>query len=608
MTTDMLIVFALLGATVALFLSDRVRLDLVAMLVIVALPLTGVIPVAEAVAGFGAPVVLLIAALFVVGEGLFRTGVASAVGAWVLRVGGHGEVRLLLILMPVVALLSAFMSSTGAVALFIPVVLSLARNAAISPSRLLMPLAFSALIGGMLTLIGTPPNMVVSGRMEAAGFQPFGFFDFTPVGLVILVAGIAYLALFGRFLLPQGAPEVGPRHPLMGELAARYGLEGHLSLLKVRPGSPLDGRDVVAAGLRTHHGVTVIGLRRRGRLMTGTVPVLAETVLRAGDDLFVAADPEATARLCGQCELDDLGLTPGQMHAMRREFGLAEVIVTPESPLIGGTIKDARFRQRHGLSVIGVRRQGEPVETVFSDSPMAFGDTLIMAGSWNRLARLGAYNREFVVLDTPAEMAEAPSRSSKAPLALVISGIMLVLMAGGAVPALSAVLMAALAMLMTGCVTLEEAYKSMSWSSLVLIAGMLPLAGALEATGGVAFIVGHLVSALGGYGPMALCAGLFLLTALFSQFISNTATTVLVAPIALSAAGLLGLAPEPFMMTVALAASTAFATPMASPVNTLVLTPGGYRFRDFLKVGVPLQLVAMALTLILVPLLFRFSP
>lgn len=606
MTPDTLFVFGLLFVTVALFVSDRVRLDLVAIMVMVALALSGVLTPAQAVSGFGQPVVLMIAGLFVVGDGLFRTGVAAAVGNWLLKMGGDSEQRLLLFLLPAVAGLSAFMSSTGAVAVFIPVVLSLCRKAGISPSRLLMPLAFGSLIGGMLTLIGTPPNLVVSTHLEKAGHAPFGFFDFTPIGFAVLVFGMLYLVVFGRRLLPgDTGTGVGTVHPPFSEIARRYGIDRPLQRVLIGDGSSLVGKTVVEAGLRTHHQVTVVGLRRKGRLLENVLPVLTDTVLHAHDELFVVGDSRAIDHLCTEGRLTHLEFPPGEVRKMRKEFGVAEILIPPRSHLIGQTIQQGSFRQRFGLSAIGVRRDGEPIEAAYNRTRLAFGDTVLVAGAWPSLERLQSEHRELIVTETPAEMEEVPSHAHRASVALAVAGGMLFLMSTG-VPALTAVLLAALGMVVTGCVRMDEVYRSMGWSSLVLIAGMLPLALALEQTGGVTLIVDALTGWLGAYGPVILCAGLFLLTSLFSQFISNTATTVLVAPIAVAAAGGMGLSPEPFMMTVAIAASTSFATPMASPVNTLVLAPGGYRFRDFVKVGVPLQMMAMVITLLLVPMLFPF--
>ncbi|MEH6627475.1 MAG: SLC13 family permease [Motiliproteus sp.] len=604
MNPEILFVFALLVVTVGLFIADRIRMDLVAMMVVVALMLSGVVTPSEAVSGFGQSIVVMIAGLFVVGEGLFRTGVAAAVGTWVLRIGGNSERRLLLTLIPVVAGLSAFMSSTGAVALFIPVVLSICRKASLQPSRLLMPMAFASLIGGMLTLIGTPPNIVVSGQLENAGLAAFGFFDFTFIGGLVLLLGTLYLVFVAPRLLPEGPPRES-EHPRLEAFAERYGIRDHLHKLHLPAGSRLVGKTVVEAGLRTYCEVTLFGIRRAGRWLTAFLPVLSESTMAAGDNLMVFATPEDVQRLCQESGAQLQGFPRQEQERAHQEFGVAEVMLHQNSPLLGRTIKEGRFRERFNLSVIGVMREGVPILAEFNGTPLRFGDSLLLVGSWRYIAALDS-KREFVVLETPAELEEVPSRGHQAPIALAIMLAMLVLMVSGVASSLTAVMLAVLAMIITGCVTMDESYKSLNGSSLVLIAGMLPLALAMKKSGGLQLIVDQMLSLLGDSGPLLICAALFVFTSVFSQFISNTATTVLVAPVALAIAQGLGLNPEPFLMTVAIAASTAFATPIASPVNTLVLVPGNYQFRDFVRVGVPLQLIAMVITLLVTPWLFPF--
>ncbi|MCP5206492.1 MAG: SLC13 family permease [Hahellaceae bacterium] len=603
---ELVFVFGLLLVTIVLFVIDKIKMDMVALLVVLALALSGIISPNEAVSGFGASIVITIAALFVVGEGLYRTGVAAIVGSWILKVGGTSETRLLLLLMPAVALLSAFMSSTGAVALFIPVVLSIARKSGMSVSRLMMPLAFAALIGGMLTLIGTPPNIVASGILASAGHQPFGFFEFTPIGGVILIAGIAYLIVAVKKLLPEGElRDPDNPHPHLDDFAEKYGVENLLHRLQVVEDSPLIGCTVVDVGMRTAYEVTVFGIRRRGQVIKSLMPVLAETVFHKGDEIFVYATSDNLHRLCQDLRLLSHPITNADIRRVQEEFGFAEVMLRPGSALIGQTIRDGRFRQKFNLSIIGVRRNNSPLEAGFNSEPLMYGDTLLLAGGWRFIQEL-ENKRDFVVLETPAEMEEVASRSEGAPMALFILLAMIVTMVAGWLPGLTAILFAAIAMVATKCVTLAEAYASLNSRSLVLIAGMLPLAAAMEKTGALTLITDNLVAMLGGSTPLIMCASLFILTSLFSQVISNTATTVLIAPIALSTATLLQVNPEPMMMAVAIAASTAFATPIASPVNTLVVAAGNYKFMDFVKVGVPLQIISLILTLIMLPLLFPF--
>jgi di/tricarboxylate transporter len=606
MTGEILFVFGLLLITIILFVSGLFRLDVVAIMVILALILSGLLSPATALAGFGDPVVLLIAGLFVVGEGLFRTGVAYAIGDWLMSVAGTNESRLLILLMLVVAGLSAFMSSTGAVAIFIPVALNLAAKAGTSPSRLMMPMAFASLIGGMLTLIGTPPNLVVSTQLTREGLESFGFFSFTPIGLLVLLVGIAYIMLFGRGLLPREEEVEGATKDRFSlrDLAEIYNITNQLCRLRIWAGSPLEGKTLGQALLRTRYGVTVLGIERQQRRARSVNPALIGTQFRAGDIIYALGSDVEVERLLKGEDLERLEIGEGQGKVAAQELGLVEVLLAPRSELVGKTLSEARFRERYGLSVLAVLRQGEPLNKELVETPLAFGDSLLMGGSWTQIDLLQGKQKDFLVLNLPKEMNEVAPNRGKAPWALAVTLGMMLLMTFKLVDAVTAVLLAALFMVLVGCVSMKDAYRSVNWESLVLIAGMLPMATVLEKTGGVEVIVNGLAETLGEFGPIALMAGLFVITSLFSQFISNTATTVLVAPIAVGAAIEAGVSVYPFLMTVALAASTAFSTPVASPVNTLVLGPGGYKFNDFIKIGVPLQILAMVITLLVVPLLF----
>jgi len=597
-------VYGLILTAIGLFFSGRVRLDLTAAFVILALALSGVVTPSEAIAGFGDPLVMMIAGLFVIGEGLHRTGVAAWVGQRIATLGRGNESYLILLLMPAVAFLSAFMSSTGVVAIFIPVVMSLAREAGLSPRRLLLPLAFASLIGGMLTLIGTPPNIAASRALVDAGLSGFSFFDFTPVGLAILVAGVLYMLSLGRRLLPAEMSVEPASRPSLREMALNYGLEEGLHRLQVKRDSLLREMTVGEIGMRRNYGITVIAVERHGGLLTALMPVLIETRLRAGDVLIAVAPREVIAAHGATLGYTDLGFPTGLRRRMQGQFGMAEAMVVPASPLVGKTVSEGNFRRRQGLTVLSMRRAERPMALEFDQTRLAAGDMLLLAGPWDALEKFAGPRRDLVLLELPEEIAERTWHSNQAPWAVLVTLGMLLLMTFQLTSNLVAVMLAAFAMVITRCVNMEEAYRSMNWQSLVLIAGMLPLARALEVSGGSQLIVTSLASAFYDLGPRAVLAGLFVLTSLFSQFISNTATTVLVAPIALSLALDMGYAPAPFLMTVAIAASTAFATPVASPVNTLILGPGNYRFGDFLKLGVPMQVLALLITVALVPLVF----
>jgi di/tricarboxylate transporter len=608
MTPDALFVFGLLAVTVVLFTSDRLRPDVVALLVILALILGDILPVAQAVAGFGDQLILLIAGLFVVGEGLVRTGVAYQVGLWLTRMAGASESRLLILLMLAVAGLGAFMSSTGVVAIFIPIVLGITARLGISPSRLMMPMAFAALFSGMLTLIATPPNLVVNDALRSAGLEPFSFFGITPIGLLALVLGILYMWMMGSRLLPADPPAAGTagRRQTLVELAENYNLMGQLHRLRFDPGSPLIGQTVAGAQLRTRYGVTVVGIGHAERATEVVSPALANTEFHPADAIYVVGQDEAIATLCANERLGRLLIQESQQRSLVQELGLVEVMLPPDSELIGQTLRQAAFRTQHGLSVLGIRRNRQPLPGNLIEEKLAFGDTLLVTGAWKQISLLQGEQKHFLVLNLPAELSDVAPAYRQAPFALAILLAMVLCMTFGLVPNVAAVLLAALAMGLFRCLRMEDAYRSINWPSLVVIAGMLPLARALEQTGGVTLIADGLVAGLGGFNPLVLLAGVFLLAALVGMFISNTATAVLVAPIAIVAAQKVGVSPYPFAMTVAIAASAAFVTPVSSPVNTLVLAPGGYRFNDFVRVGLPLLLVIMALTLLVTPLLLPF--
>ncbi len=602
MSADALYSLAVLALTIAVFVSDRLRLDIVALLATLALFLGGQIDATQAVAGLGDSIVVLIAGLFVVGEALYRTGVAHAVGGFIVRQAGEGEAKLIALMMVAVAGLSAFMSSTGAVAVFIPIALGLARRTGIPRKRLLMPLAIAAMIGGMLTLIGTPPNLVVTGELERAGLRPFAFFDFTPIGFVILAVGVAYMALVGRHLLEPATDHEDSRAGRVSamELVNAHDLRDAIFALGVGPESPLVGQALREAKPQSRHRVTVavMGDDR------GFRPALPDTRFAAGDTVYVTGEADDVRAFA-----ETMGLAlerPTLPDAGSREIGVVEVLVSPQSQIAGRTVAAAGLRASYGLTVLSVMRNGERVPGPLPEIRLQGGDVLLLSGGWAAIRRLGRERPNLFVLRLPTEADDVAPARAKAPVALAVTALMMVLLTFNIVPSVIAVLMAALAMVLGGCLDMNAAYRSINWQSILLIAFMLPMATALDQSGALALIVDGLVQGLGGQSPLVLLAVLFALTSLLSQVISNTATTVLLAPVALSVAARVDIAPETLLMGVAIAASTAFSTPVASPVNTLVLGPGRFRFVDFLKVGVPLQLAALCLCLLLLPLLFPF--
>jgi di/tricarboxylate transporter len=612
----------ILAAAIVLFITEWLRVDVVAIAVMVALMLTGLLSTGEALSGFSNPAVLTIAALFIVGGAVMQTGLADWIGRGILSVAGTNPATLILIIMVAVALLSSFMSSTGTVAVLLPAIVSLARNAKISPSRLLIPLAFGSLLGGALTLIGTPPNLIASDVLREAGMSPFQLLDFTPMGLILLVAGILFMLLVGRHFLPDHMPvQEVQRIDSPVELVELYRLPDNLFRLRVRRDSGLVGKSIVESRLGENFQVSVLeilkpvqpraGLRRSepslGPRSNGLqrVPVATHTI-GASDTLVVQGDPNNVRHAAAYW---NLGLQPAKTREghdlISDEVGVAEVLLPPRSSLAGQTLVESRFGSVHHLTVLGISRPGAKGDHDLKDTVLQFGDTLLVQGAWHDILALRNKRRDFVVIGEPEAMAAAQTRR-KAPLVLLILAGMLALLVTNATSVAAASMLAALAVILTGCVTIDQAYEAVDWKSIVLVAGMLPMSIALEHVGLVNIISQGLIDTLGVLGPLVLLAGLFVLTALLTQVVSNTAATVVLAPIALAAASKMGVQPYALVMAVAMAASMGFASPVASPVNALVMGAGAYRFGDYARVGVPLLLICLVLCVLFLPLLFPF--
>ena len=605
MTTDLVIVLVLLAAAVAMFIAGRPRMDAVALIMIVALPLSGVITVNESLAGFSDSNVILIAALFVIGEGLVRTGVARRLGDWLGKSAGASETRLLVLLMLVAGGLGALMSSTAVVAIFIPVVLRICRNAGTSPGRLMMPLSVAALSSGMLTLVATAPNLVVNAELARHGVPGFSFFSFTPFGLPILLLGVVYMT-FARKLLGSGtvASATASARPSLSDWIDEYELKDRAYRVRIRPDSPLAGQRLEDLAMR-RAGVNLLAIERGSRLGSATIKPVAQTELLAGDVLFIDIVATADEKQSLQDKFgidvlplgDDIAYLPEKHH----DIGMVEAMLSPGSQMIDQTVLQARMRRELGLTVIGLRRGQHILGKDFLTEKLRLGDTLLLIGFWSDIRLLDADGGDFVVLNMPAEMNDVLPAASRAPYALGVLALVVILMVSGVVPNVQAALIGGLLMGLLGCVDMASAYKSISWSSLILIVGMMPFSVALQRTGGVDLAADALVTLIGGAGPRVVMTALFTITALLGLFISNTATAVLMAPVALAIAGDLRASPYPFAMIVALAASAAFMTPISSPVNTLVVVPGNYAFGDFVKVGVPFTIVVLIVSVLLVP-------
>ncbi len=628
---DMLLTFAILVGTVLLFVFSKLRADMVAVLSLLALFLTGILTSQQALAGFADSTTIMVAALFIVGEGLARTGITARLGQFLMKQAGNSELRLLVVLMIGTAGLSAFMSNTGTVAMLMPAIVAAAWRIGGLPSRFLIPLAFAANVGGLMTLIGSPPNIVVSDTLAAAGQGSLGFFEFALLGIPVTVAFVVFMALFGRRWLPNRQAGARPldMEGAVDAMAESYRLTNKLFWLRVRQSSPLAGQTLGQAGLGRDFDVSVLVVDhpaaaeqdathrdRRRRLARQTIERLQvpedalpgpDTVINAQDVLLVKGNPQAVEKLAVAFNLGLQTIDPTRDHLpdllLTQEIGVAEVIVAPRSDYGGLKLAESQIGEKFDVQVITLRRGDKVLPR--KESELRFGDTLLVRGRWSAIERLRAESHNFVVVGEPDALSkQVVQLTPRSYIALATLLGMIVLMVFSIIPTVIAVLLAAVVLLLTGCLSIESAYRAINWQTVVLIAATLPLSTAMQITGGAELLANTLVNTVGAIGPLALMAGVFLLTAGLSQVMSNTATTVLVAPIVLTAALTLGVEPEAMMMMVAAGAASAFLTPIASPTNTLVFEAGGYSWGDYAKVGLPLLLLVLAVSLLVAPLVW----
>ena len=779
MTADIALVLAIMLVAVILFVTEWIRVDVVALTVLVSLTLTNLVTPDQALSGFANLAVVTVWAVLILSAALARTGVAGLIGRPVLRLAGRSEARLIALIMLLVGLLSGFMNDIGVAALMLPVVVDIARRTGRPPSRLLIPLAFAALLGGLNTLIGTPPNILISEALRQYGLEPFHMFDYTPTGVVVMLAGIAFMVLVGRHLLPsrdimdlpansraapgeffglherlfvlrlpddsvlagktlaesrlgqalglnvlailradesrlapdpaavlrpgdrllvEGRPdrltellggrilvtednylaaeglrsaeielaelELGPQSSLLGqtleqidfrrrygvivlairrgggvlrtnlesiplqqddvllvqglpdrldalqreldlhvsrpETFADYHLEDRLATMRVAPDSVLIGKTLVESRLGEAFGLGVMGIVRDSTSQLMPDP---DKPLAAGDRLLVKGRPADLETLEGLQSLEIDPQPPPPLGELESEHvGLTEIVLSPRTTLAGRTLRQIDFREKYGLSVLAIWRQGQAYRSNLRDMALRFGDAMLLYGRRERLRVLGR-EPDFLVLTEAAQ--EAP-RTNKAPFALLTMAAVLIPVILDWLPIPITALAGVVLMVVTGCLTMEEAYRAIEWKAVFLIAGMLPLGIAMEQTGAAMFLAERMVSLVGGLGPLAVLAGLFILAALASQVMPNPAVAVLLAPIALNTAHDLGISPYPLMMAVAISASAAFLSPVGHSANVLVMGPGGYRFADYTKVGIPLTLVVLLVVLAIVPVLWPF--
>lgn len=616
----MLYTLIILAITALLFALNRVRSDVVALCALIALLLSGILSPTEALSGFSNPVVIMMAGLFIIGGGIVQTGLAKMVSSRLMTLAGQSELRLFLLVMIVTGFTGAFISNTGTVALMLPIVVSMANAAGISPRRLLMPLAFASSLG-IMTLISTPPNLVIDETLREAGYPALGFFSFLPVGLICLAVGIAVLLPLTRWLLKDkdhGTHDSKPHGKSLSQLVREYGIAESVSRAVVGKSSPAIGQSIAELDIRQRYGLTVLEVRRERSRIPSFVNVsdkfrdISQTVatpdvrLQEGDIIYLSGSEEQAARFAKEGGLtlsfEDNGLD-------FYDIGMAEIVLLRQSKFVGRRLSEAGFRAKYSINVLGVRRDNDYILTDLQDVRLQAGDVLLVQGTWSNIGRLTGDEEYWVVLGQPLAEAARVTFDYKAPLAAIIMLAMICMMVFDFIPVapVTAVLIASVLMILTGCFrSVEAAYKTINWESLVLIAAMMPMSVALEKTGASDYVAQTLAASLGSWGPFALLAGIYFTTSLLTMFISNTATAVLMAPIALTSAQSAGISPVPLLFAVAVGASMCFASPFSTPPNALVMKAGRYTFMDYVRVGLPLQLIMGIVMIIVFPLLFPF--
>ncbi len=607
----------ILIVAVVFFVTGKLRSDIVALCALILLMALGILTPEEGLSGFSNSVVIMMIGLFVVGGAIFQTGLAKMIGGRIMKLAGDSELRLFLLVVLVTAFIGAFVSNTGTVALMMPIVVSLAAKSNMNTSRLLIPLAYASSLGGMTTLIGTPPNLIINDTLVANGYEPLGFFDFTPTGLICIAVGILVLLPLSKLFLDKKDKDGKSKRKKaksLSQLVEEYGLKDNLSSYKVSEESALCGQTIAELDIRNRYGLRILEIRREssgvsGRLVKNVKQEMPgpKTIINEGDILILSGSNQAVVKFASDYLLLDSGLKDDNLAFY--EIGVAEIVMLQTSRLVNQYIRDTDFREKYDVSIVGISRKGEYIMENLPNEQIHNGDVLLVQGSWNNISRLQSETNEWVVLGQPLEQASKVTLDYKAPLAAVIMILMIAMMVFDFIPVapVTAVLIAAVLMVLTGCFrNVEAAYKTINWESIVLIAAMMPMSIALEKTGVAAMVSKALVDLLGSVGPHALLAGIYFTTMLMTMFISNTATAVLMAPIAISSALQLGVSPYSFLLAVTISASMCFASPFSTPPNALVMQAGHYEFMDYVKVGGPLQIILGIVMVIVLPLIFPF--
>ncbi len=612
----MLLMLTILAITIALFIWGKFSPDVVALLSMISLFVFGILDSKETLSGFSNPTVIMIAALFIIGEGLSQTGWTAQAGQKFVQWAGNSFPRLLVILTLGSGVLSGFVSNTGTVATLLPVTISSAWKMGTLPSKVLMPVAFGSNTGGLLTLTGTPPNIIVNHALEETGMEGFSFFEFGLIGLPLLIIALVYFRYVGHKLLPKNKTNNKPVDidSTLHSWIESYKIEDDYYRLRIRSLSPLINTTFSKWDFERKYKVTVIRLKRRHpNRLKGTRPFIEFPTpsddMRYHDIITVKGETEAINRLMITFRLGLLPLEPIKNelrhNLINQEVGMTEVLVTPKSFLVGRKIRMGNYFKRFGIQLLAASRDTKPY--LEKEIVVKAGDGFIIRGSWEDIENLKQQHENLVICGSPEGMAKnVDNLTPKSYIAMGALVLMIFLLVLKIVPGSIAALISAGIVVLTGCIPISKAYKSISWTSVIMIGAMIPMGIALQKTGTAGLIATNLVNYLGSIHPLMLLGGIFLLTTAFSQVINNSATAVLMAPIALIAANTLNISPEPFMIVVAISASTAFLTPVGTTTNAMVMAAGGYKFIDYLKVGTPLLLLFLIVTLLLVPIIWPF--
>lgn len=605
MDTNLIITLIILAAAIAMFLSERFTVDLVAFLVLIALGLSRVLTPQEVFSGFSDTAVITILSIFVLAHGLEVTGVAQYIGEFLVRSAGENETRLVITLMAAAAFMSLFMNNIAVASILLPATSSISQKSRVKLSRLLMPLAFGTLLGGTATLF-TTTNIVVNGVLRASGYPGFGVLDFAPVGIPLIVAGILYMALWGRRLLPTG-PSLERMEVIQQaetDLLNMYQLNERLFRAGIPSGSALIDKKLAESSLRDKYGLNVIAVEREDRIFLAPSP---DFIFQKGDVMLVQGRLEEFRQRDVEPYLEILPVRQyTEQELESASVTILEVVLSPRSQLIGQTLRESHVREKYDMTVLAVWNGERVIRTGLSDLRLAFGDSLLLQGPREKLALL-RLDKDMIVLSKEEEHHHRDT-SKKTWLTAVIFALTIFAAALGRFSVSEVMLTGAIVMVMANIVTLEQAYRVIEWRIVFLVAGMLPLGLAMTQTGATSLFANALTSALHPFGPLALLLGLLALTVLLSQAMKGAAVSAVIAPIAIEAARQFNADPRAMAMGVALATSLAFVTPLGHPVNILMMGPGGYRFKDFFRVGLPLTIISFIVILIFLPIFWPLTP